>query len=82
MSLIIAYVGKKGCVMASDKRKIAYFGNKENLEALESELYNGEIATDEELYKRAKDFDISIKISDDHTDDSIYVSVFQHLWIF
>ena len=51
--------------MASDKRKIAYFGNKENLEALESELYNGEIATDEELYKRAKDFDISIKISDD-----------------
>ena len=65
MSLIIAYVGKKGCVMASDKRKIAYFGNKENLEALESELYNGEIATDEELYKRAKDFDISIKISDD-----------------
>ena len=32
MSLIIAYVGKKGCVMASDKRKIAYFGNKENLE--------------------------------------------------
>ena len=65
MSLIIAYVGKKGCVMASDKRKIAYFGNKENLEALESELYNGEIATEEELYKRAKDFDISIKISDD-----------------
>lgn len=65
MSLIIAYVGKKGCVMASDKRRIAYFGNKENLEALESELYNGEIATDEELYKRAKDFDISIKISDD-----------------
>ena len=65
MSLIIAYVGKKGCVMASDKRKIAYFGNKENLEALESELYNGEIATDEELYKRAKDFDISVKISDD-----------------
>ena len=32
---------------------------------MESELYNGEIATDEELYKRAKDFDISIKISDD-----------------
>lgn len=28
MSLIIAYVGKKGCVMASDKRKIGYFGDK------------------------------------------------------
>ena len=28
MSLIIAYVGKKGCVMASDKRKIGYFGRR------------------------------------------------------
>lgn len=26
MSLIIAYMGKRGCVMAADKRKIAYFG--------------------------------------------------------
>ena len=35
MSLIIAYVGKKGCVMASDKRKIGYFGDKQNLKTLE-----------------------------------------------
>ena len=28
MSLIIAYIGKKGCVMAADKRKIGYFGDK------------------------------------------------------
>ena len=41
MSLIIAYVGKKGCVMASDKRRIAYFGT--NRQALEDELYNGNI---------------------------------------
>ena len=34
MSLIIAYVGKKGCVMASDKRKIGYFGDKDNLAVL------------------------------------------------
>ena len=33
MSLIIAYIGKKGCVMASDKRRIGYFGNKEQLNA-------------------------------------------------
>ena len=45
MSLIIAYVGKKGCVMASDKRRIAYFGN--NRQALEDELYNGSITTDD-----------------------------------
>ena len=31
MSLIIAYIGKKGCVMAADKRKIGYFGDKKNL---------------------------------------------------
>ena len=35
MSLIIAYVGKKGCVMAGDKRRIAYFGSKEERELLE-----------------------------------------------
>ena len=63
MSLIIAYVGKKGCVMASDKRRIAYFGN--NRQSLEDELYNGNITTDEELYKRAKELDVPIKITDD-----------------
>lgn len=63
MSLIIAYVGKKGCVMASDKRRIAYFGTKR--QALEDELYNGNITTDEELYAKSKEFDVPIKISDD-----------------
>ena len=63
MSLIIAYVGKKGCVMASDKRRIAYFGN--NRQALEDELYNGSITTDEELYRRSKELDVPIKITDD-----------------
>ena len=63
MSLIIAYVGKKGCVMASDKRRIAYFGNKR--QALEDELYNGSITTDEELYQRSKELDVPIKVTDD-----------------
>lgn len=63
MSLIIAYVGKKGCVMASDKRRIAYFGN--NRHALEDELYDGSITTDEELLKRSKELDVPIKITDD-----------------
>ena len=49
MSLIIAYIGKKGCVMASDKRRIGYFGNKEQLNALESELYSGKIKNDDEF---------------------------------
>ena len=67
MSLIIAYVGKKGCVMAADKRRIAYFGNKENREQLEEELYSGSITNDDELKKRASQLDITLKISDDAT---------------
>ena len=65
MSLIIAYIGKNGCVMAADKRKIGYFGDKENLDILENELYNGEIVSDEEFLKRAEELDISVKITDD-----------------
>lgn len=63
MSLIIAYVGKKGCVMASDKRRIAYFGT--NRQSLEDELYNGNITTDEELFKKSKELDVPIKVTDD-----------------
>ena len=65
MSLIIAYVGKKGCVMASDKRKIGYFGDKQNLKILESELYSGSITNDDDFLDRAKELGISIKITDD-----------------
>ena len=65
MSLIIAYVGKKGCVMASDKRKIGYFGDKENLAVLEKELYEGKIDNDDDFLKRATELGISIKITDD-----------------
>ena len=61
MSLIIAYVGKKGCVMAGDKRRIAYFGSKEERELLEQEIYSGEITSDEELYARAEELEISLK---------------------
>jgi hypothetical protein len=67
MSLIIAYVGKKGCVMASDKRKIGYFGDKENLKILEDELYTGKIDNDDDFLERAKELGVSIKITDDAT---------------
>ena len=64
MSLIIAYMGKKGCVMAADKRKIAYFGDKEELNTLETELYNGSIQTDDEFLQRAEELNVSVKITD------------------
>ena len=65
MSLIIAYIGKKGCVMAADKRKIGYFGDKKQLRTLEEELYSGAIESDEQFLKRAEELGISIKITDD-----------------
>ncbi|AMK15606.1 DUF2121 family protein [Methanobrevibacter olleyae] len=65
MSLIIAYVGNKGCVMVGDKRRIAYFGSKEERELLEQEIYSGDISSDEDLYARAEELEISLKISDD-----------------
>lgn len=65
MSLIIAYIGKKGCVMASDKRRIAYFGEVDKREELEQELYSGKITNDNELYKRASELGVVLKITDD-----------------
>jgi len=65
MSLIIAYIGKKGCVMTGDKRKIGYFGDKKNLKILEKELYAGTIRDDDEFKKRSDELGISIKITDD-----------------
>ena len=63
MSLIIAYIGKKGCVMASDKRRVTYAGKNRTI--LEDELYSGSIRTDEEFLKRAEELDVGIKITED-----------------
>ena len=51
--------------MASDKRKIGYFGDKEKLAELEKELYSGNIDNDEGFLARANELGISIKITDD-----------------
>lgn len=66
MVLIIAYIGKKGCVMVSDKRKITYFGDNENLYLLEDDVCTGRISSEEELYKRADKLDINIRITDNN----------------
>jgi hypothetical protein len=49
MSLVIAFVGKKGAVIAGDMREIIFQGNAFSRKRLEKELYNGLIATDEEF---------------------------------
>ncbi len=62
MTLIIAYMGKNGCVMASDKKRIAFMGNSEKLE---DKLFSGEIKSDEELFSIAKKENVNINITDD-----------------
>jgi len=65
MSLIISYIGSNGCVMAGDKRRIGFFGDKDKREKLEEYLYSGAIETDDELVKVAEEQGITLKISDD-----------------
>jgi hypothetical protein len=65
MSLIMTYVGSKGCVMAGDKRRIGFLGDQTQREILEEELYSGIIKTREELLQRAAQLQINIKINDD-----------------
>ncbi|MGZ7119375.1 MAG: MJ0548 connectase family domain-containing protein, partial [Methanobacterium sp.] len=65
MSLIISYVGRNGCVMVGDKRRIGFLGDKEKREKLEEYLYAGAIKTDDELLKVAKEQGISLNILND-----------------
>jgi len=78
MSLIISYIGSNGCVIAGDKRRIGFLGDKEKREKLEEDLYSGAIKNDEELIKRAGQLQISLKITDDakkvrNIDDNVVV---------
>jgi hypothetical protein len=65
MSLIITYIGSKGCVIVGDKRRIGFYGPEQARERFEEELYSGKINTREKLLKKADEHGITIKISDD-----------------
>jgi len=67
MSLIVTYIGSKGCIIAGDKRRIGFYGSPEARQVLEDELYAGNIKTEEELLKTAEKQGINLKISDDTT---------------
>ena len=67
MSLIVTYIGSKGCIIAGDKRRIGFYGSPEARESLEEELYAGKIRTEEELIKKAEKQGINLKISNDIT---------------
>ncbi|MDR2873566.1 MAG: DUF2121 domain-containing protein [Methanobrevibacter sp.] len=61
----MAYIGSKGSVMVADKRRIAYFGEKEHREILEESLYSGQLKTDEDFNHKAKQLNVSYKITED-----------------
>jgi hypothetical protein len=64
MSLVIAFIGKNGAVMAGDMREISFQGEKPDREKLEKELYNGGLVTDDELAERAEEFKVKINVTD------------------
>ena len=61
----MTYIGRKGCVIAGDKRRIGFYGPEQAREKLEEELYSGKIKTREELVKRAVEHGITLNISND-----------------
>jgi hypothetical protein len=65
MSLIVAFIGIHGTVMAGDMREIITVGERISIETLEHELYEGLILTDEELKRRAEELGVSLTIRDD-----------------
>jgi len=58
MSLVIAFIGIQGAVMAGDMREIITCGDRISTETLEHELYSGLIVTDDALKKRAGELGI------------------------
>jgi hypothetical protein len=65
MSLVIAFIGTQGAVMAGDMRELITSGEEASTVILERELYNGQIITDGQLRERAGALGISITIRDD-----------------
>ena len=65
MSLVIAFIGAQGAVMAGDLREITTRGDAIATQTLEQELYTGRIVTDADLKRRAEELGIALSIRDD-----------------
>ncbi len=64
MSLVIAFIGSQGAVMAGDMREILFLGDASCRAALEAELYDGRIVTDDHLQCRAREIGIAVHVRD------------------
>ena len=65
MTLVMAFIGESGAVMAGDMREITFIGDPPALETLERELYTGLIPNDEALISRAGELGVRLGIRDD-----------------
>lgn len=64
MSLVIAFSGNSGAVMAGDRREIVFLGDTSAIVMLEEALSSGRISTDEQLQQSAKALGVAITIRD------------------
>ncbi|NYT17149.1 MAG: DUF2121 domain-containing protein [Methanomicrobiales archaeon] len=65
MSLVIAYTGSRGAIIAGDMREIRFGGEDAAIAALEQELYRGTIVNDDQLMRRAEELGVTILVRDD-----------------
>jgi hypothetical protein len=65
VTLVIAFIGRSGAVMAGDTREITFLGDPASMEALERELYTGLITSEEALPGRAAELGVRLGIRDD-----------------
>jgi hypothetical protein len=65
MSLIVAFSGHDGAVMAGDLREILMQGPDAEILGFERELYSGQIWNDTDLRNRAKERGIGMRVRDD-----------------
>lgn len=65
MSLVIAFVGKHGAVMAGDRRSVFFLGDDASVACLEEELYTGRIVAEEDLHRRSDELGIRLFVYDD-----------------
>jgi hypothetical protein len=71
MTLVMAFIGERGAVMAGDMREITFLGDRPSIELLEKELYDGRIGTDGELRARAGALGVRLGIRDDKVKVSV-----------
>jgi hypothetical protein len=67
MSLVLAFIGIRGSVVAGDKREIILWGDPQGTDQFEKELYSGEINTDEQMQQRALALQVHLRVRDTKT---------------